>query len=273
MYEYSKHRFYQKNIAWMYLLILVFATMASLIIPKQDMAKASDPLVIPGEAIRLRILANSDGEKDQEVKRAIRDAVNMEITTWVQDLTSIDDARFTITSQLDQVEEIAKQELAARNLDYSVKVEFGNVQFPTKLYGQYLYPAGTYEAILITLGKGKGANWWCVLFPPLCFLDFSNSLAVSPGFEEDAYSNVDPGIKPETNLKNDSETDKDAIVENVNKEIGTNNVDTTDVDKPVDNDPEHKKNQSLEQQPTFVKDEENKVEVKFFIVELFNKLF
>src|SRR5690606_19250368 len=129
MHDYMKHKFYQKNMAWMYLIILVFATVASLIIPQQEMAKASDPLVIPGEAIRLRILANSDGEKDQEVKRAIRDAVNAEITNWVQDLTSIDAARTTITSRLDHVEEIAKQELAARNLDYSVKVEFGNVQF------------------------------------------------------------------------------------------------------------------------------------------------
>nr|WP_233711542.1 stage II sporulation protein R [Lederbergia citrisecunda] len=243
MYDYMKHKFYQKHIAWVYLIILVFATVVSLFIPKQEMAKASDPLVIPGEAIRLRILANSDGETDQEVKRAIRDAVNAEITNWVQDLTSIEAARSTITSRLDHVEEIARQELAARNLDYSVKVEFGNVQFPTKLYGQYLYPAGTYEAILITLGKGKGSNWWCVLFPPLCFLDFSNSLAVSPGFEEDE------------NMNND-------IHSNVDKS-------TSDVDKTVDN--EH--GQKNEQSPTFVKEEENKVEVKFFIVELFNKIF
>ncbi|MBS4195861.1 stage II sporulation protein R [Bacillus sp. FJAT-49870] len=244
-----KHKFYQKNIAWMYLIILVFATVASLIIPKQEMAKASDPLVIPGEAIRLRILANSDGEKDQEVKRAIRDAVNAEITNWVQDLTSIDAARTTITSRLDHVEEIAKQELAARNLNYSVKVEFGNVQFPTKLYGQYLYPAGTYEAILITLGEGKGANWWCVLFPPLCFLDFSNSLAVSPGFEEE-----------EASLEEGTVTSEEKIPEATTKEVG---------DKSVDKELQ----KSDEQAPTFIKEEENKVEVKFFVVELFNKLF
>jgi stage II sporulation protein R len=60
-----------------------------------------------------------------------------------------------------------------------VKVDFGQAEFPTKLYGQYLYPAGEYEAVIITLGEGDGANWWCVLFPPLCFLDFSNGTAVS----------------------------------------------------------------------------------------------
>ncbi|WP_349305735.1 stage II sporulation protein R [Bacillus sp. FJAT-49711] len=281
MNEYMKHRFYQKNIAWVYIVILVFATVASLAIPKQEMAMASDPFVIPGEAIRLRILANSDGEKDQEVKRAIRDEVNKEITTWVQDLTSIDAARSTITSQLEEVEQIAKKELAARNLDYSVKVEFDNVQFPTKLYGQYLYPAGTYEAILITLGEGKGANWWCVLFPPLCFLDFSNSLAVSPGFEEDAETETKTDTKSETHSKTDSDTNSDTDpktnpetnIQNVNKDIETNKVETINVDKTVDNDPEQSEKQSPEEPPTFVKDEENKVEVKFFVVELFNKLF
>ena len=64
-------------------------------------------------------------------------------------------------------------------------MEFGKVQFPTKLYGEFLYPAGEYQAILITLGEGTGANWWCVLYPPLCFLDFSNGVAVqSDGFED-----------------------------------------------------------------------------------------
>ncbi|MCJ8007912.1 stage II sporulation protein R [Lederbergia wuyishanensis] len=279
MRDYMKHRFYQKNIAWLYLIILVFATVTSLIIPQQEMAKASDPLVIPGEAIRLRILANSDGETDQEVKRAIRDAVNAEITNWVQDLTSIDTARTTITSRLDHVEEIAKKELAARNLDYSVKVEFGNVQFPTKLYGQYLYPAGTYEAILVTLGKGKGANWWCVLFPPLCFLDFSNSLAVSPGFEEEANvdeeinDNEDAQENTDINIIKDIQMDKDIQKKEDNQENEDTHINgdnsTGSVDKTVDNKAEHNDKQA----PTFVKEDENKVKVKFFLVELFNKLF
>lgn len=60
----------------------------------------------------------------------------------------------------------------------SVSVQFNKISFPTKLYGNMVYPAGKYEAILITLGNGEGANWWCVLFPPLCFLDFSNGEAV-----------------------------------------------------------------------------------------------
>ena len=86
---------------------------------------------------------------------------------------------------LPQLQQIAENVLIEENVNQSVKVEFGEVEFPTKLYGEFLYPAGEYEAILITLGEGKGANWWCVLFPPLCFLDFSNGVAVSEGFDEE----------------------------------------------------------------------------------------
>lgn len=180
MVKYMNQKFYQKNMARVYILILSLATVASLSmpIPPKERASAENIQVIPQEAIRLRILANSDSSKDQEVKRVIRDAVNQEITTWVEHLTSIEEARLLIKSRLPEIERIAKQELDKRSLDYTAEVDFGNVQFPTKLYGQYLYPAGTYEAILITLGEGKGANWWCVLFPPLCFLDFSTGAAV-----------------------------------------------------------------------------------------------
>ncbi|MFS0645511.1 stage II sporulation protein R [Siminovitchia sp. 179-K 8D1 HS] len=186
MIKYMNQKIYQKNMAWVYILILSLATVAnlSLPIPAKESTAAESIQVIPNEAIRLRILANSDSNRDQEVKRAIRDAVNEEITTWVKHLTSIEEARSLIQSRLPEIERIAKQELEKQSFDYSAEVDFGNIQFPTKLYGQYLYPAGTYEAILITLGEGKGANWWCVLFPPLCFLDFSTGTAVNTKTDE-----------------------------------------------------------------------------------------
>lgn len=240
MNNYMKQKIYQKNIAWMYILILAFGTIASLAIPQQEMAVAQDTLIIPDEAIRLRILANSDNDKDQEVKRAIRDAVNAEITKWVEDLTSIDDARELIKAQLPVVEEIARKELADWNLEYSVDVDFGQVQFPTKLYGQFLYPAGTYEAIMITLGEGSGANWWCVLFPPLCFLDFSTSLAVNSGFEEDPVETVDKPVDSEE-VKNTSEINEEKTSENP---------------------------------PAYVAEtEDDEVKVRFFLADLFSKWF
>jgi stage II sporulation protein R len=91
----------------------------------------------------------------------------------------LDEARDVITSHLPDIQATAEAVIKERGLEQSVKVDFGQAEFPTKLYGQYLYPAGEYEAVIITLGEGDGANWWCVLFPPLCFLDFSNGTAVS----------------------------------------------------------------------------------------------
>ncbi|MGZ9814774.1 stage II sporulation protein R [Peribacillus simplex] len=168
-----------KHLAIIYLLILTIGTIVSIYMPKAEMVGAEDTKVIPDEAIRLRILANSDAEEDQAVKRLIRDEVNEDITKWVEELTSLDEARDVITSHLPDIQATAEAVIKEQGLEQSVKVDFGQAEFPTKLYGQYLYPAGDYEAVIITLGEGDGANWWCVLFPPLCFLDFSNGTAVS----------------------------------------------------------------------------------------------
>ncbi|XXM72834.1 stage II sporulation protein R [Lysinibacillus sphaericus] len=173
-----------KHAVLFYILILTLGTIVSLYIPKQEITTAQEPMVIPQEAIRLRILANSDLEIDQNVKRLVRDEVNKEITKWVGNLTSQEEAKKIIKAGLPELQTIAENVVGAEGLDQEVKIDFGKVQFPTKLYGEYLYPAGEYEAVLITLGKGEGANWWCVLYPPLCFLDFSTGNAVrSPGFE------------------------------------------------------------------------------------------
>ncbi|MFD6206524.1 stage II sporulation protein R [Peribacillus sp. NPDC060253] len=168
-----------KHLAIIYLLILTIGTIVSIYMPKVETASAEETMVIPDEAIRLRILANSDTEEDQAVKRLIRDKVNQDITKWVAELTSLEDARDVITSHLPDIQATAEAVVKENGLEQSVKVDFGQAKFPTKLYGQYLYPAGEYEAVIITLGEGEGANWWCVLFPPLCFLDFSNGTAVS----------------------------------------------------------------------------------------------
>ncbi len=129
------------------------------------------------EAIRLRILANSDSIRDQALKRDIRDRVNEAITEMVVDLRDLDDAKATIEGNLAMIEDIVESELAKMGLTQTYEVSFSEVQFPTKLYGNIVYPAGLYDAVLITLGEGKGENWWCVLFPPLCFLDMANGEA------------------------------------------------------------------------------------------------
>jgi stage II sporulation protein R len=126
---------------------------------------------IPEEAIRLRILANSDAAPDQAVKRHVRNAVADELRELSAGAGSIEEAREAIMAALPELEALVKRELEMRGFGYQAAVKLGPVPFPAKIYGGRLYPAGEYEALLITLGEGKGENWWCVLFPPLCFAD------------------------------------------------------------------------------------------------------
>lgn len=147
----------------------------------------NDYEVIPDDAIRLRILANSDEEEDQELKNLVRDRVNKTVSEWVEQITDIAEARQLIKQRLPEIEKIAKEVIEEEGKDNQISVDYGeNITFPMKLYGDYLYPAGEYEAILITIGEGNGSNWWCVLFPPLCFLDFSfGTTTAEADFEQD----------------------------------------------------------------------------------------
>jgi stage II sporulation protein R len=174
----------KQSMVIIYIFLLLIGGIAS-VYKEPIEASAQGPVVIPDEAIRLRILANSDSEQDQAIKRLIRDEVNAEITQWVEKLTSIEEARQLIQSRLPELETIVEDVLERENQPQVYTVNFNNVSFPTKLYGNFIYPAGDYEAILITLGEGQGANWWCVLFPPLCFLDFSNGEAVQAAEQEE----------------------------------------------------------------------------------------
>ncbi|CAM3699959.1 stage II sporulation protein R [Cohnella lubricantis] len=123
---------------------------------------------IPDEAIRIRILANSDSDEDQAVKRAVQSRVSEEIVSWGKMPSTIDDARALIRSHLQDIQEAADSVLEAEGADYGAKVELAVVPFPDKTFEGRVYPAGEYEALRVTLGEGEGANWWCVLFPALC---------------------------------------------------------------------------------------------------------
>lgn len=176
----------KKLVFFVIIIILIF-----LLIPHKGVFQqaSSDQgyQVIPDDAIRLRILANSDGDEDQQVKRDVRDAVNKSIAGWVQDIADINEARDVIQGKLPEIKEIVGDVIEQEDASQTFQVEYNeSVTFPTKVYGSYLYPAGEYEAVLITLGEGEGANWWCVLFPPLCFLDFSNGTTVAEAASADA---------------------------------------------------------------------------------------
>lgn len=294
----------RKYLAIIYLLLLSIGTILSLYIPKNEVT-ANAAVVIPSDAIRLRILANSDSAEDQALKRLVRDEVNEEITKWVSELTSKEEAREVIKEGLPEIKEIAEKVVAEQNSDQDVNVEFGLVEFPTKLYGEFLYPAGKYEAILITLGNGAGANWWCVLFPPLCFLDFSNGVAVSQGFDEEekeeknkkAEAKEDEQSK-ETNTEEDAEPaaaiaavsqieekaeTKESSEEQAEMEEDAETADTAAAAddesaspaKEQEREVKEEKEQQAESEPKqeLIIVEEDEVEVKFFIKEVWDRIF
>ncbi|KTD84260.1 stage II sporulation protein R [Paenibacillus etheri] len=167
---------------------------------KTDAAVAE--VMIPQDSIRLRILANSDGTQDQLVKRQIRDTIVEQMNQWVTALEapqSLEQARALIRTHLPELNALVGSELEKRGIQYTYKVELGVVPFPTKLYGGTVYPAGEYEAVRVTLGEGKGQNWWCVLFPPLCFIDAGSGDAAAPaankGPKTVSAASADPGVK------------------------------------------------------------------------------
>ncbi|ENQ3107087.1 stage II sporulation protein R [Bacillus sp. 491mf] len=271
----------KQAIAYLLLLLIGAQMIAHFGYMKVD---AKGPVVIPKEAIRLRILANSDSKEDQELKRKVRDEVKAQIDGWVAELKSFEDARRVIQSRIPELEQTVAKTLKREGSKETFTVQFNkHIKFPTKVYGNFIYPAGEYEAVLVTIGKGEGANWWCVLFPPMCFLDFSSGTAVK---------REEPVVKAET-------IDEDDIEENyVQKEIVKEEITQSPKDKKetriapkqkvkakdaqekrIEKELQEESKQEepdvskQEEQVKVVEETEEKPEVKLFIVEAFTSLF
>lgn len=122
---------------------------------------------------RLHILANSDSDSDQALKLKVRDNIISYMNTLSYDGLNKNEAIELTNSHLIAFQEIAEKTIAGEGYNYDVKLEVGNFYFPTKEYGNISLPAGYYDALKIEIGEAKGQNWWCSLFPPLCFVDIS----------------------------------------------------------------------------------------------------
>jgi len=148
----------------------------------------------PEELIRFHVLANSDSEEDQALKRAVRDAILKEVSPRLAASHSLEESREILIGLRPEMEKISQTVIESWSKDYSVKTEYGNFIFPTKSYGSLILPAGEYEAVRVVIGEGKGSNWWCVLFPPLCFIDIEHSTAVAvdgkPGIPYDEKNSI-----------------------------------------------------------------------------------
>ena len=158
-------------------IIIIGVLLAGLIVPSALVAarNRTSNTYNHDNLIRLHIIANSNDPKDQALKYHVRDAIVAALRPELLRLRNRSEAETLLTSGRGKIIRIAEQTMAAGGYSYPARVEIGNVDFPTRAYGNLVLPAGNYRAVRIVLGQGAGANWWCVLFPPLCFVDVASS--------------------------------------------------------------------------------------------------
>ncbi|SMB86821.1 stage II sporulation protein R [Desulfonispora thiosulfatigenes DSM 11270] len=132
--------------------------------------------------IRLHVLANSDSQADQDLKYKVKDEIVKQFGPRLANNKNIDETRAYLDEHLPEIEQVAKEKLISLGSDYDVHTEIGNFNFPTKYYGDFSLPAGEYEALRVVIGNGSGANWWCVLFPPMCFVQKEESSEIKNGY-------------------------------------------------------------------------------------------
>lgn len=130
---------------------------------------------IANELIRFHVRANSDSDEDQELKLKVRDGVIAYLQPILESSVSVEDARGKIQNCEEQLIDVANAVVRENGYDYDVVAYFNNEHFPMKVYGDVALPAGEYEAFRIDIGAAKGHNWWCVLYPQLCFEDLTHA--------------------------------------------------------------------------------------------------
>lgn len=131
---------------------------------------------ISDSIFRLHVIANSNSADDQNLKYKVRDSVLQYMGYITNGITSKDEIIEIVSSHLDEFKTIAQNTVYENGYNYKVNIEIGNFEFPTKTYGDISFPPGFYDALRIKIGNAKGKNWWCVMFPPLCFIDVSSGI-------------------------------------------------------------------------------------------------
>lgn len=123
------------------------------------------------KAIRLRVLANSNSEYDQNMKNQVKEAIQQEMSVILSDTNDLKQARKNIVSNLDSFDHLLSNVLAKNGHNINYSINYGLNYFPEKKYNSLTFKEGEYESLLITLGEGNGDNFWCVLFPPFCLIE------------------------------------------------------------------------------------------------------
>lgn len=183
--------------------------------------------------IRFHVIANSDSAEDQALKLKVRDKVLEYISPKLKNSRNIDESRKILKDNDEAIRKIAESVISKNSYKYGVKTELSYEKFPVKTYGNITLPQGEYEAYRIIIGSGSGQNWWCVMFPPLCFIDIT---------------------KGEVSKKETEKTMKKVLTEKEYNAVD-NSINTME---------------SIEKEKA---KEDNQIHIKFKIVELIDKLF
>ncbi len=132
-------------------------------------------MTIPDDAIRVRVIANSNSDYDQKMKMKVKEKVEDDMYGLLKNIKGVDRARKVINDNVSVVDKDINQLLKSNDYDIKYDVNFGYNYFPKKEFKGVTYKEGYYESLVVTLGEGKGDNWWCVLFPPLCMMEANES--------------------------------------------------------------------------------------------------
>ena len=161
---------------------------------------------ISASVFRLHVIANSNSDEDQALKYKVRDSLLNYMNNICKDCSSKEEAINLVSEHQEEFKQVALETIRKEGYSYDVKIEIGNFEFPTKQYGDISLPAGFYDALKVEIGKAEGRNWWCVMFPSLCFVDISSGIVPEESKEElqnvlsdEEYAiisdNSNPGIK------------------------------------------------------------------------------
>ena len=159
-----------KKIIITFILIILTYVIIGNVIAKND--------IIPDEAIRIRVIANSNSEYDQEIKNKVKKTVEYDMYNMLKNTTDLEEARKLIKNNLSNVENDIDTLLQKEKYELPFNINFGLNYFPKKKFKGITYNEGYYESVVVTLGEGLGDNWWCVLFPPLCMIEAEESTDV-----------------------------------------------------------------------------------------------
>ena len=169
MYLGNKRTFTKKCVTF-FVLLLIYISVSAFSYAADVSSNLADSV------FRLHVIANSNLDYDQELKYKVRDAVIEYMKNITNGISSKAEAIEIATEHLADFKQIAKQVIADNGFDYDVNISIGNFSFPTKQYGDISFPAGFYDALRIEIGEAAGQNWWCVMFPPLCFVDVTSGI-------------------------------------------------------------------------------------------------